>query len=147
MKYLAIVVLVVLLVIAGVFLFRKGMVNTLPSISPNSQQTPAANTNGTNSVNVIPSEAITNVNQITLEVALPQDRSTVTTATITVAGKTSPNADVFINDKQLVADSQGNFSTQLTLDQGDNEIAIVANDQNGNSSEKDLTVTLQTPGQ
>ncbi len=146
MKYLAIVVLVVLLVIAGVFLFRKGMVNTLPSTTPNSQQTPE-NTNGTNGANVIPSEAITNVNQIALVVTSPQDRSTVTTPTITVAGKTTPNADVFINDKQLVADSQGNFSTSLTMDQGDNEIAIIANDQNGNSSEKDLTVTLQTPGQ
>ncbi len=146
MKYLAIVVLVVLLVITGVFLFRKGMVNTLPSTTPNSQQTPE-NTNGTNGANVIPSEAITNVNQIALVVTSPQDRSTVTTPTITVAGKTTPNADVFINDKQLVADSQGNFSTSLTMDQGDNEIAIIANDQNGNSSEKDLTVTLQTPGQ
>ncbi len=147
MKYLAIVVFVVLLVLAGVFLFRKGMVNTLPSVSPNSQQTPPSNTNGTNNVKVIPSEAITSVNQITLDVTSPQDRSTVTTPTITVAGKTTPNADVFINDKQLVADSQGNFSTTLTLDQGDNEIAIIANDQNGNSSERDLTVTLQTPGQ
>lgn len=122
------------------------MVNTLPSTTPNSQQTPE-NTNGTNGANVIPSEAITNVNQIALVVTSPQDRSTVTTPTITVAGKTTPNADVFINDKQLVADSQGNFSTSLTMDQGDNEIAIIANDQNGNSSEKDLTVTLQTPGQ
>lgn len=71
---------------------------------------------------------------------------TVTTPTITVSGQTAPSADVFVNETQLSADSQGMFSTNVTLDEGENTIVIDANDVMGNSAEKELTVTY-TPSQ
>ncbi|MCJ7805743.1 hypothetical protein MUP46_03830 [Patescibacteria group bacterium] len=86
-------------------------------------------------------------NQITLDVTSPIDGATVSSPSITVSGKTLPGADVFVNDTELTADANGNFSTQLTLDEGDNQITVSANDNNGFSSEQDLTVTYEVPNQ
>jgi len=46
------------------------------------------------------SQAIAATNQITLSITSPANNATVTTATVTVRGKTVPNADVFVNDAQ-----------------------------------------------
>lgn len=91
----------------------------------------------------IPSKAETStlVTGITLTVSSPANNSTVTDPSITVKGKTVANAEVFVNDIEIKADANGNFSVKLTLDEGDNYILVVANDINGNYSEKDLTVT------
>jgi len=86
-------------------------------------------------------------NQITLEVTSPVNGATVSSPNITVSGKTLPGADVFVNDTELTADANGNFSMQLTLDEGDNQITVSANDNNGFSSEQDLTVTYEVPNQ
>lgn len=86
-------------------------------------------------------------NQITLNVASPQDGATVSDANISVSGKTLPGADVFVNETELTADANGNFSTQLTLDEGENTISVSANDNSGNSAEQELTVTYTVPNQ
>ena len=80
-------------------------------------------------------------NGITLTVTTPSNNATVTSATVTVRGKTVPGAEVFVNDKDTKADANGNFSVLLTLDEGDNYILVVSNDDLGNYSEKELTVT------
>jgi hypothetical protein len=79
--------------------------------------------------------------QIPLTVTAPSSGSTVTTPIVTLKGKSSPKADVFINDKDTVADSQGNFSVTLTLEEGSNEIIISANNADGSYSEQVITVT------
>lgn len=89
------------------------------------------------------SQSITNNNMI-LEITSPQNNATVFNPTITITGKTKPKAEVFIGDKELVADSQGNFSLNYQLEEGENEIAIVANDDLGNYAEKDLVINLET---
>jgi len=81
---------------------------------------------------------------LSLEIVSPQNNATVTTATITITGKTKPNAEVLINDKELTADSQGNFSSDYQLEEGVNEIVIVANDELGNYIEKELSINLET---
>jgi len=78
---------------------------------------------------------------ITLTILTPANNSTVTSSVVAVKGKTVANGEVFVNDVEAKADSSGNFSVSLTLDEGENYILIVANDINGNYSEKDLTVT------
>ncbi len=85
-------------------------------------------------------------NQIALTVSSPTKGQQVSLASLVVKGKTAPNADVAVNDKDIKADASGNFQTTITLDEGDNEIFITASDANGNYSEWSATVTY-TPAQ
>jgi hypothetical protein len=63
-----------------------------------------------------------------------------------VQGKTSANAEVFVNDKEAKADASGSFSIAIVLDEGENIISVAANDASGNYASQDLTVTY-TPAQ
>ncbi|MFZ5535784.1 MAG: Ig-like domain-containing protein [Patescibacteria group bacterium] len=81
---------------------------------------------------------------ITLVVTSPQDNSTVTTGSLVVRGKTVPGAEVFVNDAETRADTGGNFSVTISLDEGENYILVVANDPQGNYSEKEITVIYET---
>jgi ABC-type transport system involved in multi-copper enzyme maturation permease subunit len=83
-------------------------------------------------------------NSLSLEIVSPQNNTTVSASIVTITGKTKPNVEVFIDDKELIADSQGNFSLNYQLDEGVNEIVIVANDELGNYIEKELSINLET---
>jgi hypothetical protein len=80
------------------------------------------------------------VRRITLTMSSPVSGATVSTSTIAVSGKTAPNAEVFVNESETRADASGNFSVQMSLDEGDNYIIVVANDADGNAAEAELTV-------
>lgn len=80
---------------------------------------------------------------ISLQILSPSDGASVTTPTITLRGKTVSQAEVFVNDKELRADGNGNFSTSLLLEDGDNPIIVVANDSSGKVAEAELTVTYE----
>lgn len=71
----------------------------------------------------------------------PQDNTIVTSPTISIKGKTLPDAEVFVNDKQLIADKQGDFTVSVELGAGNNEIMIFANDSEGNMADKTLNIT------
>lgn len=58
-----------------------------------------------------------------------------------VRGKTSPNTKVTVNDFWAIVDDQGNYSYNLPLQNGDNQIKVVAIDAAGNKTEKDLKVS------
>lgn len=141
MKKLLLVTIVVLLLAGGALLYKSykagnlgksGIPNTLPS----NQTTPNTDTTS--------EKAGGGNNQITLIVDSPADGAIVTTPQLTVTGKTAANGDVFVNDTETKADESGNFSAVITLDEGENTVTVVVNDQNGNSSEKDLTVTYNS---
>ncbi len=85
----------------------------------------------------------TNANSIPLTLTSVSGAMTVTNPQLVVSGKTVANADVFVNDRDLKADAQGNFATTITLDEGENTINVVVNDAAGNSTEKEFVVTLQ----
>ncbi len=89
----------------------------------------------------IPSSSISFVNEITLAVTSPSSGAVVRSSSVVVRGKTSANAEIFVNDAETKADSNGNFSVNLTLEEGDNYILVAANDTYGNYAEKELTVT------
>ncbi len=145
---LIVAAIVIILIIGGVLYLGQKSKSTLPTntgITTNKNVSNNANPEpttlpGTDAINKFPQ-------QITLDITSPQNGATVTTSAVTVAGKTVPNADVNVNDVSLKADAQGNFSTRLTLDEGDNMIDVVANDANGNNSEQEITVTYQLPQQ
>ena len=81
---------------------------------------------------------------ITLEIVEPKAEAIYNSSPIKVAGKTSANAEVYINDIETKANASGNFSVNYNLDEGENLLTIVANDQAGNYAEKEMTVYLQT---
>ena len=74
-----------------------------------------------------------------LTVDTPQDKTTVSTSTVTVSGTVTKTAEVKIND--VVVPAKGNkFSTDIKLTEGSNVINVVA--KSGKDTEtKTLTIT------
>ena len=79
-----------------------------------------------------------------LTIESPKNGDIINSKSVTLKGKTTANADVFINDQQTKADANGNFSITLNLDEGANDIVVTANDNEGNVVEQDLSVNIQT---
>ena len=75
-----------------------------------------------------------------LTVTSPIDSATVSTSTVTVQGQTTPGATVTVNGNSDVADANGNFSIDVSLDNGPNAIDVIAMDDNGNQGEVLLMV-------
>lgn len=79
--------------------------------------------------------------QFNFIVTSPVNNSTVKSSGIVVRGKSVPNADVFVNEKDTTSDSSGNFAVNYTLEEGDNYIIVGANDSYGNYKEQELHVS------
>jgi len=90
----------------------------------------------------------TPVPAFSLTVISPEDNSISVEETIEVSGSTTSGAIVVIlyqeGEKILEADSEGKFSSEITLAGGPNEIKVTAYDQEGNEAEKTLTVVYST---
>jgi ABC-type lipoprotein release transport system permease subunit len=71
----------------------------------------------------------------------PVTHSTVNTKTVTVSGKTVPNADVYVNEIDAKANAQGDFSVNYQLEEGINYLVVGGNDTYGNYQEQELVVT------
>jgi len=82
----------------------------------------------------------------TLNVSSPSDGQTFnknqigTGNTIVVTGNTDSGVSVTVNGFWAVVDDSNNFSYTLPLQNGDNQIKVIAIDQAGNKTEKDLKV-------
>lgn len=67
------------------------------------------------------------------------------TKTIAVEGNITKDSGidirVSVNGRLAIVDSNGNFSVQIPLSEGENSLIIVAADQAGNKTEKTLTVS------
>lgn len=124
-----------LIITFGIWTANKSL-KQLPQTTPTPAPTPAA------SISPTPASAVT------LTLSSPEDESLTNVSSVTVSGKTFPNASVAIaseSDDQIVtADSSGNFSTTVDLDGGYNTITATAFDQTGNSSSQSVTVTYTT---
>jgi hypothetical protein len=138
MKKITIIMFIVLVLAAGIGLASYARM-TKKGTAVSTEVTPTLPVT-TPSAKALPSP-IPTVAQIPLTVTSPISGSFVTSAAVTVKGKTTPKAEVFINDSQVVADAQGNFSVPITLDEGENTIVVTANDATGNYSEQDITIT------
>lgn len=138
---LLIVLLLVLAVGAGgYYLYTKGGFK-MPGVQTGSNYT-LSTMNPTSSSG--PSENVSTTGSITLSVTSPVSGATLSSGNVTVKGKTLPNAEVFINDQSTKADTEGNFSLNLTLDEGENNLVVTANDAEGNVAEQNLSVNIQT---
>lgn len=80
---------------------------------------------------------------LTVEILTPEEQQLIETATVTVSGKTRPKVLVLItspaDERTVIAGEDGAFSSPLTLQEGANEIVVVAVDGQ-NSQEKSLVV-------
>lgn len=81
---------------------------------------------------------------LTLDIISPQNNQIVQTPAVKVQGKTLSGAEVFVNDKETMAKTDGTFSVSVALDEGDNIIVVSVNDDLGNYLEKEVSVTLQS---
>lgn len=85
---------------------------------------------------------------IYLTLDAPTDEGVVDTQTITVAGKTVPNAIVLISTKStddvITPSATGAFTTTETIDTGVNTIEITAIAPDGEESKTTRTVTYST---
>ncbi|MBI2008595.1 hypothetical protein HYS82_02985 [Candidatus Amesbacteria bacterium] len=111
---------------------------TRPSPTPEPTSTP------TSSISPSPSSPVT----VTLTVTSPEDESLVTKDTVTITGKTTANASVTIvselGEQIISADSSGNFTADVELEGGYNNLTITAFDSAGNSNSQTITVTYTT---
>jgi len=77
----------------------------------------------------------------------PQGDIVVSKFNYTIKGKIEnydTNTVLYINGKQVTVDQNGQFSFDVSLLEGDNQISIVAVDEAGNKSEKDLVIKVST---
>ena len=82
--------------------------------------------------------------EINLEITSPKDGEVVTKSPVLVSGTTVGGADVSVNDAEAKADANGDFKVSVPLEEGENEIFVTANDQDGNYAESSVKITLNT---
>lgn len=59
---------------------------------------------------------------------------------ITVSGKTDPGVKITINDLWAIVDANGDYSKELLLKEGENNITIIAIDEAGNKAELKIKI-------
>jgi len=85
---------------------------------------------------IAPSLFLTLVNPMEQDVELPLE-----TARLTIQGMTLPGAVVSIDGDLVDTDDQGGFVGVTALDEGANEIEVVASDERGNQVNTSIFVT------
>lgn len=85
---------------------------------------------------------------IFLEIDAPKDESVTDKKTVTVSGKTINDAVVIIStnssDEVVTTAQNGNFSTTMTIEDGENQIEITAIAPNGEEQAATRTITFST---
>lgn len=134
-----VLILIAVLILVYVFITKgyKGTgTATTDTFNPTSSPIP------TQTVSPIVSNKMTSNDKISLVVTSPTNGETLSSTNLTVKGKTTPFADVFVNDVTGKADASGNFAISIGLDEGSNQIVISANDSVGNATQTELTVNV-----
>ncbi|MCL4389890.1 MAG: hypothetical protein M1484_01505 [Patescibacteria group bacterium] len=80
-----------------------------------------------------------------LTVTSPKDGDKVTDSPITLSGSTDPGDSVTVNGFVALVKDDGSFSYNLTLNDGDNKVKVIASDPAGNQTTQELTVSKQSP--
>ncbi|MCK5253719.1 MAG: right-handed parallel beta-helix repeat-containing protein, partial [Thermoplasmata archaeon] len=79
-----------------------------------------------------------------LYVDFPPDHHLTREPVLTVAGRSEPGATVAIGSLQITVSPEGSFDLEVTLEEGDNPLAIIASDPAGNSWTMYRFVVLDT---
>ena len=87
---------------------------------------------------------LVNEEKMTLKIISPENNALVSEAKIKITGKTLPNINVVIFDEEneniLQTDQQGQFTQEIILTSGINEIKISAFDNNGTEANVNLNL-------
>ncbi|MFH1958746.1 MAG: Ig-like domain-containing protein [Patescibacteria group bacterium] len=81
-----------------------------------------------------------------IEIESPEDGGTIElrkNQIVTIKGTTEPQSKVFINDRLVYAKSDGSFSMNYELEDGENKLKFRAVDKGGNESEKEIIVKFR----
>jgi bacillopeptidase F len=81
-----------------------------------------------------------------LTITQPQDGQTFTkntSPTLSIEGKTDQSDQVTVNGAWAIVDDQGNYNYLYTLQNGDNDIKVVATDAEGNQTTKEIHIHVQ----
>jgi hypothetical protein len=77
----------------------------------------------------------------TLEITNPAESTTVSSP-VSVSGNTSVDANVFVNDKEVTVDPNGNFKTEIQLTEGEHIVVVRAVDRNGREKARQRFFTV-----
>jgi hypothetical protein len=64
---------------------------------------------------------------------------------VIVAGKTEPNAEVYVNDHRVILQADGSYSYEYTLSEGANHLLVKAVDAAGNENKKEKDIEYKKP--
>lgn len=131
---LSLIAILIGLAVAGVAFYLYQMTRVIPD------------TENKNTPKISPTP--TPDSSLILEVDTPKDEEVVTRKTITVSGKTVPDATVIVSsetaDEVATPAKNGNFSVTLTIGDGANVILITAIFPDGTEKKITKTVTYST---
>jgi len=85
-------------------------------------------------------------NPPSLSIDKPQDGqgfSKGSSPTVSIEGQTDTGANVTVNGSWAIVDDQGKYNYLYTLKDGDNDIKVVATDQAGNQTTKEIHIHTQ----
>jgi len=104
--------------------------------------------NSNSDVILSPTPTTNTKSNIFISINQPSDEAVVANKTLQISGKTTPDATIVIitDASQLVLEptKDGNFSTTITLDSGQNLITIQAIAKNGETVNVKKTITYST---
>lgn len=90
-----------------------------------------------------PFQETTDINLILME---PDSGAVTDASSIVVRGSTEPKVAVVVNDQEVTADENGEFQASVLLDEGENYISIVAYNEAGSVSEREIIVIRTISG-
>jgi len=86
--------------------------------------------------------------QLSLTITSPEDNSIINKEKVSISGKTSSKATVVIiyeeGEKIIETDENGDFTSEITLVGGANEVTVSAYDKEGNEATKTLNLVYST---
>jgi len=138
---IVLILLIVLVLVLGAFACTGKQAIPAPSSTPTPTSIAAATPT--------PPTSTATPAALFLKVTSPEDQSAVSTASIQVSGSTIVGAvvSVSVNDNTQMADvdQNGNFQVTVPLEEGPNQIDVVASDQEGNEQSSTITVMMYSP--
>lgn len=79
----------------------------------------------------------------TLNITYPQDGSVIESKHITISGKSEPEVELVVNNKEIFVSSDGSFSAEIDLQKGLNLIKITAKKRYSRSQEKEIRLLFK----
>lgn len=78
-----------------------------------------------------------------IEITSPKDGDTVKDSPVSISGKSDSGVTVTINDRLAIVRSDGSFTGNLSLSNGDNKVKVVITDRAGNQTTREITIKYQ----